>query len=430
MSTSLFRQAFDEVVEAVEAHDDWPEGFERWRVLERLRQPDRVIQFTVRWLDDEGQVQATPAWRVQHCNVLGPYKGGLRFADDVEEDTLRFLAFEQCLKNALTGLPLGGGKGGARFTPRAHSDAEVLRFCQAFMDEYVRYGGDDADVPAGDIGTGPREIGWLFGRYAKLTGKHTGMITGKPPELGGIPGRVEATGYGVVRFAQLACERHDFALDGARIAISGAGNVALHAAERALREGARVLTLSHSKGTARFGEDGLEPEQLDPIKRRLADGDSLADAIADIDSASYEADAKPWSVACDIAMPCATQNELDEDDARALVEGGVKLVVEGANMPCTTAAHGVLAEAEACVAPGKAANAGGVVVSGFEMSQNATRAPWTREHTLECLDEVMDRIHARCVEMGETDGRVDYVRGANLAGFARLGRAIVAAGPN
>lgn len=429
MSDSLFEQAFDEVCHDIASHDGFPESFTRWRVIDRLRDPDRVISFTVRWVADDGTVQHTPAWRVQHCNVLGPYKGGLRFAPDVNEDTLRFLAFEQCLKNALTGLPLGGGKGGARFRTRDHSETEVMSFCQAFADEYVRYGGEDTDVPAGDIGTGEREIGWIFGRLAKLTGRHTGTVTGKPTALGGIAGRSEATGYGAVIFAKLMCERHDIGFEGRRVAISGAGNVALHAAERCVEEGAKVLTLSNSTGTARFN-DGLSKAHVDEIKRCTHSGERLEDMAGNVDWMSFDEGATPWDSEADIAMPCATQNELDTNAAELLISRGLKVVSEGANMPCTSGATAALREAGVLVGPGKAANAGGVAVSGFEMIQNATHNPWSRKRVLDGLDQVMREIHERCVAHGGGGERVDYIRGANLAGYERLAKGIVAAGPN
>lgn len=429
MSSSLFEQAFREVARAVESSDSICDALGPWReALERLKSPDRVLHFTVRWTDDGGEARHTPAWRVQHCNVLGPYKGGLRFSPDVNEDTLRFLAFEQSLKNALTGLPLGGGKGGAEFETSDHSEAEVRRFCQAFMDEYARYGGEDSDVPAGDIGTGAREIGWLFGRYAKLTGRHEGALTGKPEVLGGIPGRIEATGYGVVRFAQLVLEERERPMKGSSVAISGAGNVALHAAERALSEGARVESLSNSRGTARFVDGGLDRERLEELQRARSEGTRLEDIADDADWIEFQEGEKPWAIECDLALPCATQNELDEEDAEQLVRGDTLAVVEGANMPCTDGASEVLREGGVLVAPGKAANAGGVVVSGFEMIQNATRDPWGKQDVLERLDEEMAGIHARCLERAREGDRLDYVRGANLASFERLGKAIVAAG--
>lgn len=431
MSDSLFEQAFDEVARAIEAGQaDLPESLKDGGPLQRLRHPDRVIRFTVRWMDDAGGIRHTPAWRVQYCNLLGPYKGGLRFAKDVSEDTLLFLAFEQCLKNALTGLPLGGGKGGAQFRVSDHSEHEVLRFCQSFMDEYARHGGEDVDIPAGDIGTGSREIGWLYGRYTKLTGRHVGSLTGKPEALGGIPGRTEATGYGAVQFARLMLEGIGAGLEDARVAISGAGNVALHAAERALADGATVLSLSNSEGTATFGSGGLTQDGLQEIKRAHDGGGRLEELGGEVDGLEFSEGGSPWELECDLAMPCATQNELQAEDAEKLVRSGVKAVVEGANMPCTHEAVEVLHGGGSLVGPGKAANAGGVVVSGFEMIQNSTRDPWSRERVLGRLDDAMGDIHRRCAEKGSGGERIDYVRGANLAGYERLGRAIVAAGPN
>jgi len=423
----LFSQAFQEV--AADIEDLASEGdAKRWAVLERLQHPDRVIRFAVRWIDDDGAVRTNTAWRVQHNNALGPYKGGLRFDPSVNEDALRFLAFEQTFKNALTGLPLGGGKGGADFNPKTASATEVMRFCHAFMDEYAKHGGPDADVPAGDIGVGPREIGYLFGRRLKLTGQHVGALTGKPPLLGGIAGRDEATGYGAVAFAKLALENAEDDIDGKRLAISGAGAVALHAARRATKLGARVVTLSDRHG-ALFAKDGLSEDDIDAVADLKSNGGSLKDA--GLKSATYKKDASPWSAKCDIAMPSATQNELDEDDAKTLAENGVALVVEGANMPCTDAAAEVFKKAGVARAPGKAANAGGVAASGLEMSQNASRLPWTRDQTIRKLEEIMQRIHDDCLAHGkQKKGPVNYPRGANRAAFNTLAAAITAMGVN
>ena len=426
MSETLFRQAFDEVAADVEDLAE-SERAQRWSVLERLRRPDRVIHFTVRWIDDEGSVRNNDAWRVQHTNLLGPYKGGLRFQSGLELDALRFLAFEQSLKNALTGLPLGAAKGGADFDPGEHSELEVLRFCHAFVDEYVRYLGVHEDVPAGDIGVGAREIGFLFGRYLKLTGRHDGALTGKPESLRGIAGRSEATGFGLVRFAQRVLAEHDDELEGKRVVVSGAGNVALHAAERAADLGAKVLTLSSRSGVARF-ESGLTVDTVESIRSARSEGRSLREAIEDVDGAEFSEDEKPWSVAADLALPCATQNEVDADAARELADGGVRFLLEGANMPCTAEAVSALREADVTRVPGKAANAGGVAVSGFEISQNTHGLPWDREQTLQRLDDLMDQIHDRCAEAGRRDGEVDYARGANRAGFQRLLDAMVASG--
>ena len=428
MAQSLFDQAFEEVNKHVGKLSE--EGAAaRWRVLDRLREPDRVIGFSVRWTDDAGRVQINRAWRVQYCNAIGPYKGGLRFAPNVTEDTLRFLAFEQCFKNALTGLPMGGGKGGSDFTSKGKSEAEIMRFCQAFMDEYMRYTGEATDVPAGDIGVGGREVGFLFGRYLRLTSRHVGMLTGKPEALGGMAGRTEATGYGTVKFAMLMLDAMGEKLAGKRVAISGAGNVAQYAAERVIREGGTVASLSNSEGSAAFG-DGLSQGQLEDIRDRRERGDRLKQIIEGFKNATFRDGQRPWDIACDVALPCATQNELDEQDAERLVKEGVKVVAEGANMPCTSEAHDVFERAGVAHGVGKAANAGGVAVSGLEMSQNATRVPWEKERVLAQLDEIMQHIHDQCVEHGgETDaGRVDYTRGANVGGFIKLRDAIVALG--
>jgi len=429
MSATLFEQAYAEISRAADSAD-FPPTFARWRVLERLAHPDRVIRFTVRWLDDDGDVHYTPAWRVQYCNALGPYKGGMRFTREVDEDTLLFLGLEQSLKNALTGLTLGGGKGGAAFRTGDHTENEVLRFCHAFMDEYVRHGGAETDVPAGDIGVGEREIGWLHGRFMKLTGRHAAALTGKPEALGGIPGRIEATGYGVVKFAALMLEARDADLAGKAVAVSGAGNVAIHAARRAVDARARVVSLSDSRGVARFGPDGIEAEALDRIAASLGDGKRLPAALEAEAGAEYVEGAGPWDLGADVALPCATENELDATAARALVDGGVAIVVEGANMPLTADARRVLRDARVPIGPAKAANAGGVTVSGFEMMQNATRDPWTRDDVIARLDDVMTAIHGRCVEEGQSEAGIDYCRGANVAALRRLGEAIVAAGPN
>lgn len=424
MTASLFTQAFDEVEHDVTDLASAGDAA-RWGVLDRLRTPDRVLHFSVRWLDDDGHVRINKAWRVQHCGALGPYKGGLRFDPGVNEDTLRFLAFEQSFKNALTGLPMGGGKGGADIDPKTCSPTEIMRFCHAFMDEYVRYGGPDTDVPAGDIGVGSREIGYLFGRYLKIRGRHDGAFTGKPELLGGIPGRDEATGYGAVRFAMLMLREKDDLLDGKRVVISGAGNVALHAAQRCIKEGATVVSLSDRSGTL-VKDDGLSAAEVGAIAQVKASGKGLEGSIKGVE---HRSGATPWSVKGDVYMPCATQNELDELDAQRIADMGGSLVVEGANMPCTDGAVRTLRERGVARAPGKAANAGGVAVSGLEMSQNASRYPWTKQRTLEKLDEIMDTIHALCAESGREDGgSIDYSRGANRASFKRLAGALASLG--
>mgnify|MGYP006266373537 CR=1 FL=1 len=430
MSSTLFQQAFDEIASDVAHADSADERYTRWRVLDRLRDPDRVITFAIRWTNDKGEVELNRGWRVQHCNVLGPYKGGLRFHPSVNEDTLRFLAFEQCFKNALTGLPMGGGKGGADFSTRGRSETELMRFCQAFMDEYHRYGGEDTDVPAGDIGVGGREVGYLFGRWLRLTSRHTASLTGRPDSLFGIAGRPEATGHGTVEFARLMLEHAGDSLDGKTVAVSGAGNVAQYAAQRCIELGAKVLTLSNSDGTASF-KNGLSLDMLHSICEQRDRGRRLREVAGEHAGMAFEDGASPWRTACDVALPCATQNELDGEDAKALLSSGCRVVSEGANMPCTAEAVHILREAKALYGPGKAANAGGVAVSGLEMAQAAQREHWTRERTIARLDEIMAHIHHQCVECGtDAGGSIDYVRGANVAGFHRLASAIIAAGVN
>jgi len=426
-----FHQAAREVLESIvpvaNAH---PEILSAG-VLERLLEPDRTIRFRVTWEGDDGTVHVNRGWRVQHSNALGPYKGGLRFHPSVNEGVLKFLSFEQIFKNALTGLPLGAGKGGSDFDPRGKSDREVMRFCASFMTELFRHVGPDTDVPAGDIGVGSREVGFLAGQYRRLVGEWTGVVTGKPTGAGGIVLRTEATGYGAVLFADAALQSHrGDGLEGKRALVSGAGNVALHAAELLIERGATVVTLSDSSGLLR-AEEGLSHEDLERVREvKSRRGASLAEAADGIDGAVFVEGAKPWEDDGDIAFPCATQNELDGDDARTLVDNGVCAVVEGANMPCTEEASKALREGAVLHLPGKAANAGGVAVSGLEMAQNAGKHPWTRERVDEELRAIVTRIHAACAdELRTEDGAVpDYRRAADVAGFRRVAGAMVAAG--
>jgi glutamate dehydrogenase (NADP+) len=423
-----FQQAVEDVARSVFPayleREDWREA----RILERLTEPDRVVSFRVTWQTDRGEVRADRAWRVQFNHALGPYKGGLRFHRSVNESVLKFLGFEQVLKNSLTGLPMGGAKGGANFDPRGRSDGEVMRFCQSLMIELHRHIGEDVDVPAGDIGVGTREISYLFGQYTRLENRWAGVLTGKDSDFGGSAIRSEATGYGCVYFCERMLEHHDEGIEGRRVAVSGSGNVALHAAEKAAERGARVLSLSDSDGLL-HAADGLDREQIAAVAEHKRDPDARLAGLGDRwKGVRYEKGAKPWSIGCDVAMPCATQNELDADDARALVEGGVRVVCEGANMPTTAEATRVLREEGVLHAPGKAANAGGVAVSGLELSQNAMRMPWSRDAVDDELQGIMADIHARCAEEGERDGRVDYVDGANLAGFRKVADAMLAHG--
>ena len=392
----------------------------------RLLEPERVIMFRVPWLDDQGRTRINRGFRVQMNGALGPYKGGLRFHPTVNLDVLSFLALEQTFKNALTGLPLGAGKGGADFDPKGCSDAEIMRFCQAFMTEFYHHMGEDTDVPAGDMGVGPREIGYLFGMYRKLSRSHTGSFTGKQPVFGGSLLRVQATGYGLVYFLGNMLEHAGESLEGKKVAISGAGNVARHALAKALEQGARVVTLSDSKGTVEV-PDGFTGDMLDAVAEIKAGGGKVADLAERFDGVRYHEGERPWGIPCDIALPCATQNELDEDDADQLVDNGCAWVVEGANMPCEAGAVKRLREAGIVFGPGKAANAGGVAVSGLEMGQNSRREFWSEQEVDERLQSIMARIHQRCLEYGGDDGP-DYLVGADLAGYLRVAEAMVEQG--
>lgn len=398
-------------------------------LLERMTEPDQIVSFRVCWMDDDGNTRANRAWRVQFNNATGPYKGGLRFDPDLTESVLKFLGFEQCFKNALTGLPIGGAKGGANFNPKGKSDAEVMRFCQALMSSMYHYIGEHRDIPAGDIGTGAREVGYLFGQYRRLSHQFVGALTGKGVAFGGSELRTEATGYGAIYFLRHVLDRLGGDLGDQRIAISGAGNVARYAAEKAVELGARVVTLSDSLGFIHL-EDGLEPEHLEPLHRLKENDAGNLEEIADDIGATYHSGDKPWGIECDIALPCAIQNELDEDDAAALIDNGCRIVAEGANMPCTAEAMERFQAADSIVfAPGKAANAGGVAVSGLERTQNAQHMAWQKNEVDDQLKRIMQAIHDRCVEHGRTeDNTVDYRKGANIAGFLRLADAMLAQG--
>lgn len=396
------------------------------QVLRRLVEPDRVLSFRVTWQDDAGEVQVNRGWRVQASNAIGPYKGGLRFHPAVTLDDLRFLAFEQCFKNALTGLPLGGGKGGADFDPTGRSEGEIMRFCQAFIRQLAPYIGPDRDVPAGDINVGAREIGYMFAAWSDVTGLYAGALTGKHPSYGGSYIRTEATGYGLIYFLQAMLAEKDRELEGHRVAISGKGNVAQHAARKAAGLGAKVITLSDTSGTL-YAPDGLSFEALDWVAARKDAGEDLSDPPNSL-GADFLDGELPWSQGADIALPCATQNEIDEDAARNIVEAGTSLLAEGANMPTTAAAKRVLEKAGVVHAPGKAANAGGVAVSGLEMSQMSHRRFMSAEEVDRELKTLMRDIHDRVAHEGRNNGQIDYARGANLAGYRRLARAISARG--
>jgi glutamate dehydrogenase (NADP+) len=397
-------------------------------LLERLVEPERIVQFRVAWMDDREQVQVHRGWRVQHSMAIGPYKGGIRFHPSVNLSVLKFLAYEQTFKNALTTLPMGGGKGGADFDPKGRSDAEVMRFCQAFITGLYRHLGSDTDVPAGDIGVGAREVGYMAGMYKKLSSRADAVFTGKGISFGGSLLRPEATGYGLVYFTEQMLKTTGRSLAGLRVAVSGSGNVAQYAVENAIEHGARVLTVSDSDGTL-VDEAGFTPEQLAVLMEVKNVRHGRVQEVAERIGARYEPGRRPWHVPVDVALPCATQNELDIEDARALIANGVACVAEGANMPCTLEAAHAFEAAGVLYAPGKASNAGGVATSGLEMSQNAVRLPWTREDVDARLRQIMHGIHQACVSHGtREDGRVSYLDGANIAGFVTVAEAMLAQG--
>lgn len=395
-------------------------------LLARFVEPERVIQFRVTWVDDQGQVQVNRAWRVQFSSAIGPFKGGMRFHPSVNLSILKFLGFEQTLKNALTTLPMGGGKGGSDFDPKGKSQGEVMRFCQALMTELYRHLGADTDVPAGDIGVGGREVGYMAGMMKKLSNNTACVFTGKGLSFGGSLIRPEATGYGLVYFTQAMLERHGMSFDGMRVAVSGSGNVAQYTIEKCLSLGAKVVTASDSSGTV-VDEDGFTAEKLarlTEIKDRYGRVEEYAKEFGLV----YLKDQTPWAVPVDIALPCATQNELDLADAEVLIKNGVKAVAEGANMPTTIPATDAFLAANVLFAPGKAANAGGVATSGLEMSQNAVRLGWKREVVDERLHHIMLDIHNACVEYGSEEKQTNYVQGANIAGFVKVADAMLAQG--
>ena len=427
---SEFVQAVQEVAEDIFDFLRDKEEYHSAQILRRIAEPDRVVSFRVVWEDDHQNVRVQRGWRVQNNNAIGPYKGGLRFHPSVTESVLKFLAFEQTFKNSLTGLPMGGAKGGSNFNPKGKSNAEVMRFCQSFMTELYRHVGADVDVPAGDIGVGAREIGYMFGQYKRITNQFTGVLTGKGLEYGGSLIRTEATGYGTVYFLQRMLERVGDAVTGKTVVISGSGNVALHATEKVLHLGGKVVTLSDSEG---FVHDpgGIDETKLAWVKELKTKRRGRIAAYAEqFPEATFHAGRRPWDVACTVALPCATQNELSGADAKALVDNGCIAVAEGANMPTDLAGVHVFKEAKILYAPGKAANAGGVAVSGLEMSQNSARLSWKEEELQKLLVDIMTGIHDRCVEHGGRPGtsHIDYVRGANIAGFKKVADAMLAYG--
>jgi glutamate dehydrogenase (NADP+) len=424
-----FVQAVQEVAQDIFEFIEDKEAYHSEQILRRIAEPDRVVSFRVCWEDDAGHVRVQRGYRIQNNNAIGPYKGGLRFHPSVNESVLKFLAFEQTFKNALTGLPMGGGKGGANFNPKGKSEREIMRFCQSFMTELYRHIGADIDVPAGDIGVGGREIGYMFGQYKRITNHFTGVLTGKGLEYGGSMIRPEATGYGAVYFLENMLKRAGHELGGKVVVVSGSGNVATHAAEKATELGAKVVTLSDSGGFIHDPE-GLTQEKIDWVKQHKTHRRGrISDYAEAFKGASFHEAKTPWNVPCDVALPCATQNELLGDDARALVKNGCMAVSEGANMPSDLEAVHVFKDARILFAPGKAANAGGVAVSGLEMSQNSERRSWKVEELKGMLRDIMDGIHDRCLAYGtQKDGHVDYVKGANIAGFKKVADAMLAFG--
>jgi glutamate dehydrogenase (NADP+) len=424
-----FLQAVEEVAETVIPYIVKQDIYHGKNLLLRMVEPERAITFRVAWVDDSGEIQVNRGYRIQMNSAIGPYKGGLRFHPTVNMSILKFLAFEQVFKNSLTTLPMGGGKGGSDFDPKGKSDNEIMRFCHAFMGELFRHIGANTDVPAGDIGVGGREIGFLFGMYKKLRNEFTGVLTGKGMSWGGSLIRPEATGYGTVYFAQSMLETKGDSIKGKTVTVSGSGNVAQFAAEKILHLGGKVLTLSDSSGYI-YDADGIDKEKLAFVMNlKNVKRGRISEYLEEYPKAKFVKGKTPWEIKCDIAMPCATQNELNGDDAKMLLSNGCKCVSEGANMPSTMEAVHTFQKARILYAPGKASNAGGVATSGLEMSQNSLRLNWTRKEVDERLQEIMSNIHDKCIEFGkEEDGYVDYVKGANIAGFVKVADAMLAQG--
>jgi len=425
-----FVQAVQEVAQDIFPFIQDKTEYHEYQILRRIAEPDRVVSFRVCWEDDKNNIRVQRGWRVQNNNSIGPYKGGIRFHPTVTEGVLKFLAFEQTFKNSLTGLPMGGGKGGSNFNPRGKSEHEVMRFCQSFMTELFRHVGDDIDVPAGDIGVGAREIGYMFGQYKRITNRFTGVLTGKGLEYGGSLIRTEATGYGAILFMQNMLEHIGDSVEGKTCVISGSGNVATHAAEKIVQLGGKPVTLSDSDGFI-HDEQGLTLEKINWIKDlKMNRRGRISEYADEFKEASYHAGERPWNVPCALAAPCATQNELTGDDAQALVKNGCLAVSEGANMPTDLQGVEVFKKSGILFAPGKAANAGGVAVSGLEMSQNSARLSWSEEELQSLLTGIMQGIHSSCVEYGGSagDNTIDYVKGANIAGFKKVADAMLAYG--
>jgi len=423
-----FMQAVTEVAENVIPYIVQNKIYYGQNILLRMVEPERVLSFRVAWIDDNEEIQVNRGYRVEMNSAIGPYKGGLRFHPNVNLSVLKFLAFEQIFKNSLTTLPMGGGKGGADFDPKGRSDTEVMRFCQSFMTELFRHIGPNRDIPAGDIGVGSREIGYLFGQYKRLKNEFTGVLTGKGTSWGGSLIRPEATGYGVVYFTEKMLETQKKSMENKKIVISGSGNVAQYAAEKCLSLGAKVLCLSDSSGYI-YEKDGFSKEQLSHIMEiKNVKRARIREYQKKYPKAIFEANKKPWGISCDIALPCATQNELSGKDAKILLKNGCFCIGEGANMPSTSEAVKYFIDNKILFAPGKASNAGGVAVSGLEMAQNSLRYSWSRKEVDEKLKNIMSDIHKSCLEFGSEKGYVNYVKGANIAGFVKVAEAMLAQG--
>ncbi|HEX7756883.1 MAG TPA: NADP-specific glutamate dehydrogenase [Niabella sp.] len=423
-----FLQAVSEVAESLIPYIESQPQYKKSKILERIVEPERAVIFRVPWLDDKGEVQVNRGFRVQMNSSIGPFKGGLRFHPSVNLSVLKFLAFEQIFKNSLTGLPMGAGKGGADFDPKGKSENEVMKFCQSFMTELYRHVGDDIDIPAGDIGVGKREIGYLFGQYKRITGTFNGVLTGKGYEWGGSLIRPEATGYGLIYFVDEILKTNNDTLLGKKVVISGSGNVAQFAAEKCIEKGAKVVTMSDSEGYI-YDPAGIDQEKLEYIKDLKDNLRGRIKKYATKYKCDYFPGERPWKVKCDIALPNATQNELDINDAKALIKNGCFCVAEGANMPCTPEAIAAFNKANVFYAPGKAANAGGVAVSGLEMSQNSQRYSWSREEVDHKLKNIMQDIHQLCLKFGkEPNGHINYEKGANIGGFVKIAESMLAQG--
>ncbi len=422
-----FVQAVEEVFNSIMDLKEVNGIYAQEKILERIVEPERVILFRVVWQDDNGKINVNRGYRVQFNSALGPYKGGLRFHPSVNLSILKFLGFEQTFKNSLTGIPMGGAKGGSDFNPAGKSDSEIMRFCQAFMAELYKYIGDDVDIPAGDIGVGAKEIGYMFGTYKKLTNKFNGTFTGKGIDWGGSNIRTEATGYGLLYFVQEILIHRKDNLEGKAVLISGSGNVAQYAAEKAIQLGAKVITMSDSSGFI-YDKDGITLDKLEWIKELKEVRNGRIKEYAENFGVEYFEGKKPWSIKADIALPCATQNEVTIEDAKSLVENGVKLVAEGANMPLSNEAINYLHKNKVLHSPGKASNAGGVATSGLEMSQNSAHLQWTRSEVDSKLKTIMQNIHKQCLKYGTETNYINYVKGANIAGFKKVADAMIAQG--